>query len=326
MFAVLRRAIPAIALLAAAPLFAQAQDGGGFGSSPALPDLALPALNTYASPKINAPLAAPAEGEVTLEAELVDKGPAITRGLVWRVFKPEPGPDGKLPLVASAQGGTSAFELEPGSYLVHAAFGRAGATKRITVGREAKREVVVLDAGGLKLDAVTPGGQQIPPKDLRFSIYEAARDADGDRPLIVPDVHPDTVVRLNAGVYHVVSNYGSVNAVIRSDIRVEAGKLTQATVEHRAAELTIKLVREHGGEAMADTSWSVLTDAGETIYDNVGAYASMVLAEGDYVIVAKNRGHIYQRAYTVEAGHNEEVEVLANEESQKKVPLGDISD
>ncbi|TIT74469.1 MAG: hypothetical protein E5W45_09945, partial [Mesorhizobium sp.] len=95
----------------------------------------------------------------------------------------------------------------------------------------------------------------IPPKKLRFSIYEDKVEANGDRALIVPDVEPNAVVRLNAGTYHVVSTYGSVNAVIRSDIRVEAGKLTEATVEHRAAEMTMKLVREAGGEAIADTSW-----------------------------------------------------------------------
>jgi len=47
--------------------------------------------------------------------------------------------------------------------------------------------------------------------------------------------------------------------------------------------------------------------------ESVGAYASMVLAEGDYTIVAKNKDRIYQRDFTVEAGHNQEVEVLANE-------------
>lgn len=51
--------------------------------------------------------------------------------------------------------------------------------------------------------------------------------------------------------YHVVSAYGSVNATVRSDIRVEAGKLTEATVEHKAAQVTMKLVREKGGEALA---------------------------------------------------------------------------
>ena len=77
----------------------------------------------------------------------------------------------------------------------------------------------MLDAGGLKLDAVLSGGMRIPPTQLSFSIYEAKAEAKGDRALIIPDVKPNTVVRLNAGIYHVVSTYGTVNAVIRSDIR-----------------------------------------------------------------------------------------------------------
>ena len=250
---------------------------------------------------------------MTLSAQLIDKGDYITRGLVWRVFKPEPGADGKLPLVASAHGGTASFQLEPGSYLVHASYGRAGATKRITVTKTARRENLVLDAGGLKLDAILSGGQHIPPNKLRFSIYEGKASPDGDRALIIPDVKPNTVIRLNAGVYHIVSTYGATNAVIRSDIRVEAGKLTEATVEHHAAEVTMKLVRETGGEAIADTSWSVLNESGDPIKEAVGAYAPMVLAEGGYTVIAKNRDRIYQKDFTVEAGKNEEVEVIASE-------------
>ncbi|MBN9075180.1 MAG: hypothetical protein BGN87_03665 [Rhizobiales bacterium 65-79] len=291
------------------------------------PRLKLPDLNGFkAGPKAGAALPALEFGNLTLTAELVDKGPQVTRGLIWRVFGPQAGKDGKLPLIASARGGTSVFQLQPGSYLVHASYGRAGATKRITVGKEPKKEVVVLDAGGLKLDAVLPSGGHIPPDKLRFSIYEAEPGPDGERALIIPDVRPDMVVRLNAGTYHVISKYGSVNAVIRSDIRVTAGKLTEATIEHRAAELTMKLVREHGGEAIADTSWSVLTDSGDVVRESVGAFATMVLAEGDYTIVAKNRDHVYQRELTVEAGHNEDVEVLTSDTGQQEAPIGDISD
>lgn len=291
------------------------------------PRLKLPDLNGFkAGPKAGAALPALEFGNLTLTAELVDKGPQVTRGLIWRVFGPQAGKDGKLPLIASARGGTSVFQLQPGSYLVHASYGRAGATKRITVGKEPKKEVVVLDAGGLKLDAVLPSGGHIPLDKLRFSIYEAEPGPDGERALIIPDVRPDMVVRLNAGTYHVISKYGSVNAVIRSDIRVTAGKLTEATIEHRAAELTMKLVREHGGEAIADTSWSVLTDSGDVVRESVGAFATMVLAEGDYTIVAKNRDHVYQRELTVEAGHNEDVEVLTSDTGQQEAPIGDISD
>ena len=306
-------------LLAELPGPALAQDGRGTE-----PRLNLPTITNFAPPRSDAPLAQSTQGQLTLVAQLTEKGAEITRGLMWRVFKPEAGPDGKLPLVASSQGGTTTFELEPGSYLVHAAFGRAGATKRITVGREARRESLVLDAGGLTLNAVLSGGVSLRPEKLRFAIYEAEPNASGDRALIAPDVKPNTVVRLNAGVYHVISTYGSANAVIRSDIRVEAGKLTEAMVEHRAAELTMKLVRENGGEAIADTAWSIITESGDPIRESVGAFASMVLAEGEYTVVAKNRDRIYQRDFTVEAGQDQEVEVLAADAAP--APSSDIQD
>ena len=302
----LARILLAAALLAA-PCVAYAQEtapAAGTG----------PAVTSYAPPSEGGTLAT-GQGQLTLAAQLTDSGPDLTRGLVWRVFATEPGPDGKLPLIAQGQGGTSTFPLQPGSYLVHAAFGRAGATKKITVGREAQRENVVLDAGGLKLNAVLAGDRRIAGRKLEFSIYDSTTDANGERAAIIEGVPADRVVRLNAGTYHVVSKYGNVNAVVRSDIRVEAGKLTEATVEHHAAELTLKLVREPGGEAIADTSWSIVADSGDPVRETVGAYASMVLSEGEYTIVAKNRDRIYQRDFTVVAGQNQEVEVLATEDA-----------
>ncbi len=286
------------------------------GSAPHLPapKLDLPGINAYASPsgRENTPLSH--MRGLALKARLTDNGAEIPTGLVWRVFSPDVGPDGQLPLVASAKGGSAMFDLPEGSYLVHVAYGRAGATKRITLGRTTRHEIMTLDAGGMKLNAVLPDGGKIRDNLLRFSIY--AGDDSSDRTLILPDVKPNTIIRLNSGLYHIVSNYGSANAIIRADIRVEAGKLTQATVQHRAAEMTLKLVREHGGEALADTSWSVLNSAGDVVRESVGAYSTMVLMEGDYVAVAKNRDHIYQRDFKVTSGRHEEVEVLSNAESE----------
>jgi hypothetical protein len=304
MISMLRRLLPLLVLALAVPATPQA----AFSQ-----ETQTPPVTSFAPVTEDGPLATAGFGEVTLVAQLTADSAEIPRGLVWRVFKPGPGPDGKLPLVASAQGGTQVFQLEPGSYLVHATFGRAGATKRISVTHEARRESLVLEAGGLKLDAVMSGGVRVPADELLFSIYEATADADGDRALIIPDVKPGRVVRLNAGTYHVVSKFGNVNATIRSDIRVDAGKLTEATVEHRAAEITLKLVREANGEAIADTAWFIVSGSGDPVFESVGAYASMVLAEGEYVIIAKNRDRIYQRNYTVESGHNEDVEVVTTE-------------
>lgn len=275
-----------------------------------LPKLVLPGIKNYAPNNANETKAPTNLRELTLAAKLSEDGDLIADGLAWRIFKPDASDDGKLPLIATAQGGTMRFALPPGSYLVHAGFGRAGITKRISVGTDAREEVLVLDAGGLSLNAVLSGGVRIEPDKLRFSIYAGDEPENGERPLILPDVVPGDIIRLNAGTYHIVSNYGSVNAIIRADLVVEAGKMTSATIEHKAAELTLKLLREEGGEAIADTAWSVLNPSGEVIKESVGAFASMVLAEGNYIVIAKNRDKLYQREFTVVAGRNQDVDVL----------------
>ena len=253
--------------------------------------------------------------DVTCEAMLTKDGKPMQHGLTWRVFSPIPDAEGKLPLVASSEGGTAAFQLVPGEYFVNVAFGRAGATKKLLVPEsgDVDRQVMVLDAGGLMLNAISGSDMRIPGKELSFSIFSSEVQEDGERPLVVADVKPNTVVRLNAGTYHVVSDYGTVNAVIRADIQVEAGKLTEAVIQHRAAKLTLKLVAEPGGEAIADTAWSILTGSGDVVSESVGAFPTLVLAEGSYSAVARNKNKIYQREFTVKAGQNTDVEVLLEE-------------
>lgn len=270
----------------------------------------MPKLNSF-----NALLADEAAGtparEIALQAKLTETGGAVEQGLTWRVFSLIPGADGKLPLLATAEGGSAAFQLVPGDYFVNVAFGRAGATKKISIPEEGAidRQVLVLDAGGIILNAVSGSDVRIPPGELKFSVYSDEVMEDGERGLVVANVKPGTIVRLNTGTYHVVSDYGKVNAVIRADIRVEAGKLTEATIQHRAAKLTLKLVSEPGGEAIADTAWSVLTASGDVVSESVSAFPTMVLAEGEYSAIARNKDKIYQRNFTVTAGVNTDIEV-----------------
>ncbi|QRI65102.1 hypothetical protein JQ506_09050 [Shinella sp. PSBB067] len=267
--------------------------------------------------------------DVTCEALLTKDGQPMQHGLTWRVFSPIPAADGKLPLLATSEGGTAAFHLVPGEYFVNVAFGRAGATKKLVVPEEGSvdKQVMVLDAGGIMLNAVSGADVRIPPKELSFAVYSAEVREDGERNLVMDDVKPNSVVRLNAGTYHVVSDYGDVNAVIRADIQVEAGKLTRATIQHRAAKLTLKLVSEPGGEAIADTAWSILTSSGDTVSESVGAFPTLVLAEGSYIAVARNKNRIYQRDFQVKAGVNTDVEVLLDEKANdQKAAAQDVVD
>lgn len=305
----------ALLLVAAGPAAAQSP----FNEfDPALSDLDLPGLSQYA-PTVHDGAAATDFRNVTMEARLVEGGETIDKGLIWRVFDSVPGRDGKLPLIASSEGGSTEMAFPPGEYFLHVAFGRAAISKRLTVPESGPvpPQSVTLDAGGLVLNALSGEDMRIPPEDLTFSIYAATPDGDGERGLIIADIKPGTVVRLNAGTYHVVSDYGAHNASIRSDIRIEAGKLTEATIQHRAAELTLKLVSEEGGEAIADTAWSILTASGDPIGESVGAFSTIILAEGDYTAVARNKDRVFQRDFTVKAGINTDVEVMLTEKEAR---------
>lgn len=275
------------------------------------PRIDLPGLNEYAPAARDSGKAANAR-TLRMDARLSDKGRTIDRGLVWRVFYPTPGADGKLPLLATAKGGSATFQFEPGDYLVNVAFGKASVTRKVTVPKTGPvpDQSLVLNAGGLRLNAVSGNDVSIPAEKLRFSVYTSDEKKSGHRSLVAAKVKPNTVVRLNAGTYHIVSDYGKVNAIIGADIRVQAGKLTEATIQHRAAQMTLKLVSAPGGEAIADTAWSILTSAGDIVSESVGAFPSIVLAEGKYTAVARNKGHIYQRDFDVTPGHNQDVEVL----------------
>jgi hypothetical protein len=248
--------------------------------------------------------------ELILEARLTSKGQPVEKGVVWRIFSDKPDADGKLAVIGNASGGTSSFLLAAGTYLVHAAFGRAGATKKVILGRGGNRETFVLEAGGLKLNAIA-GNSRIKSKSLLFSVFSSEKDENNKRKVIVRDVPADRIVRLNAGTYHVISEYGKINATVRADLRVRAGKLTEATLQHRAARITLKLVSETGGEAIANTAWSIISGQGAVVKESSSTFPSMVLASGSYTAVARNAGIVYTRDFTVEDGKNGYVEVLA---------------
>jgi hypothetical protein len=267
-------------------------------------------LAAPAAPGLDNPLA-PAPGrrhDLVLEARLVEGGEPLASGVIWRVFDAQPGEDGELPLVVETeQGGTAGVKLPPGDYLVHAAFGRAGATKRVTIADGDQMESLVLNAGGLILDSEVGEGNAVSPERLSFEIMQ--ENENGDLVTVVPQASAGRLIRLSAGTYHVVSRYGTVNAIVRADIEVEAGKMTEAIMRHTGAEVTLKLVSEEGGEALANTSWTVTTQDGITVHESIGAFPSIVLAAGSYTAIARHQEQIYSRDFTVEAGIERDIEV-----------------
>lgn len=249
--------------------------------------------------------------DVRLMALLSDDSAPLADGVDWRVFGGAAGEDGTFPLVANVTGGTVSVSLVPGRYYVHALYGWAGATAQIMVTPDTREQTVVLNAGGLRLHAFVGEDEPIDSDELRFEISGVDEQMGGERVTIADDVRQDEILALSAGRYEIASYYGDTNAIVRADIEVKAGELTDLSLYHQAAQVTLKLVASRGGEALANTAWAVVNQGGEILFDSIGAFPTLVLAAGDYIAIAKHDDEIFESDFAVIAGRNRDVEVLA---------------
>ena len=287
----------------------------GTGTIPTLPaPLAQP---TIVQPQLSAvpPPGAATAGQavLSLTARYGKDMPVINGGLVWRVFADKPDDTGTFKLLREERGATPNIVLPPGSYVVHVALGLVSAVRAVTLKAETDRVAFLLPAGGLRIEGRV-GSSKIPPNQISFALYKGSQfegGAGAERQSLVPNVAAGDVALLPEGTYYIISNYGDANSVVRSDIRVQAGKLTDVTVSHRAAVITLKLVSDRGGEALANTAWSVITPGGDVIKESIGAFPRVVLSEGEYRAIAKNEGKVFERPFNVVNGVDGEVEVVA---------------
>src|SRR6516225_8529238 len=140
-------------------------------------------------------------------------------------------------LVKEDKGAAPTFVLPPGAYVVSVGFGLANVTKAVQVRAETMKDVFEIPAGGLRIEGRV-GDARIPQGQISFDLYKGSQFEPGDKRPIASAIMTGDIVLLPEGAYHIVSNYGDANATVRSDIRVEVGKLTDATINHRAAIIT----------------------------------------------------------------------------------------
>jgi hypothetical protein len=237
--------------------------------------------------------------------------PLINGGLIWRVYAAKPDANGVYHMLKEERAAAPTFVLPAGNYVVHASFGLASQARMVQLRAETVREVFDIPGGGVRLEGRV-GDVRIPTGQISFDIYPGSQFDTSDRHAIAQNVMTGDVVLLPEGTYNIISNYGDGNSVVRSDVRVQAAKLTDVVVTHRAAVLTLKLVNDVGGEALANTQWTVLTPGGDVIKESIGAFPRVVLAEGDYHLIARNEGKTFQRDFKVITGVDGEVAVLAH--------------
>ncbi|MDN5248765.1 carboxypeptidase regulatory-like domain-containing protein [Bartonella sp. TP] len=263
-------------------------------------------------------------------AVLHKNGEIVKSGLVWRIYITVPikgatakvkkdstnQDDQELKQVQSSANPQGQFALPPGFYYVQCNFGRISVIDTVTVPATGVAKLQLnLDAGGVQLDAQVKDGQ-IEKEKLHFAIYANDTESD-DAALILPNIKPNMLVRLKAGTYHIVCYYGRVNATERANVKIAAGRISHVAFKQKAAKITLRLLREENGGALANTKWSIADASGDVVYEATDAYLSVILAKGHYVAIARNNG-TFQKDFTVESGQNTNVDVLTVQKPPEK--------
>lgn len=274
---------------------------------------------------------APAKANLHLSATLSGANAPLRAGLHWRVFNARPDADGSHALAVESGAAQPDLVVAAGDYVVHVAFGLASATKRISVGDQEQSERITLNAGALRIVG-TRSGEPIDPNRLSLAIYVPERN-NPEAKLVYSKAKAGDLLGLPEGAYHIVSTYldlvgvGSLgvgktgggapsnavptNSIIAADIKVPSGKVVDVNLRHRYATLTLKLVNAPGAEALANTSFTVLTPGGDLIRELIGAFPSLVLAEGEYIVIARHDSKTYQSTFQVQSALDHDVEVVA---------------
>ncbi|MET0869570.1 MAG: VWA domain-containing protein [Methyloceanibacter sp.] len=277
------------------------------GALPSAPAAAKPPAQTTAQVQLPVP--------VTFKALVAETGPRLQAGITWRVYEAKTSPAAAgYKLVSTHRDPMPTAALLPGEYLVNAAYGLSNLTKKIKVesGRSIE-ETFVLNTGGLKLAALLADSTPLPASAARYDILSDEEDQFGNRQMVLRDAKPGIVIRLNAGAYRIECLYGDANAIAKADITVEPGKVTEATLKQTGAKTTFKLVQTLGGEALADTKWTLLTSAGDVVKENAGALPTHILAPGSYAVVADHAGESFTRKFSIEPGEAKQIEVVVED-------------
>lgn len=245
---------------------------------------------------------------LTLTATLAKNSTPISSGLIWRIYAVSAS--GEPALVSELIEASPRQVLPQGNYIVHASYGFASAMEKVALNSDTVVQLQI-NAGGLRITGVV-GKEPISPQDLTYSVF-LPEDNNPEGRLVAGGVASGSTLRLPEGDYHVVSHYGTSNAISRTDLTVEVGKVTDATINHRGAKVTLKLVANEGAEAFAGTAFSILTPGGDTIHEEVGAFPSLILSEGEYIVIARHEGQVYTQEFTVESGVDNDIEIIGQQ-------------
>ncbi len=163
-------------------------------------------------------------GILRVSAVLAAEAKPLEKSVRFDVHEAAADADGKRKFVAWDTGGPGRFPVSAGRYHVTATYGSASKEIDVDVaaGDDNVQRTLNLHAGILRLSAVLAAGEKALEKGVRFDVFDAATDADGERKLVTWDMGGQLRCPVPAGRYYVTAraDRGTAN----TEVTISAGQ------------------------------------------------------------------------------------------------------
>jgi hypothetical protein len=194
------------------------------------------------------------DSALRLNAVLTEGGPLLTEGVGYEVHEAMMDAEGNRKRVASSANyqNPPRFTLPAGRYFVTAAYGSAAASTEVEVTpATVTLQTLNLRAGVLSLSSILAAGSAPLKTGVSYEVYEAAKDAEGNRKLVVgsPNYQGPPRFPLPAGRYYVAATYGSASA--GTEVDVSEGEIKPETLNLRAGVIVLSTVLTTGSPPLA---------------------------------------------------------------------------
>ncbi len=254
-----------------------------------------------------------AEG-LGLIARLASNTPPLTTNIRWEIYNFTKSSDGNRAQIVTSDVAQPVLPLAPGKYIVRAVFGVSSTAKVIKISPAQITDVTfILNTGGIRVKPLLIAGEPPAGKLPRQWIYLATTPQTSTRPLLVATADdPDEIHQLTAGTYELISKFGTANAIVKTNVTVSPGLLTEVEVSHKAGIVRFKLFKKwRGGEEIKDVLWKLYDDEGNEVASNLAASSGEIIAPGRYKVAAKYNDNTYTKMFRIKPGKKKLVQIVA---------------
>jgi hypothetical protein len=202
--------------------------------------------------------------------------------------------------------------LPAGAYRVTAHLGLVHKNVKLNIAAgQIHREVFVLNAGWLKLSAVTGGDQRPMMQGIHYKIFDLSAKGAGTNQALTTLTTPSASIFLRTGKYRVESQYGSHNARFVRDVNITAGDVSHAEFKYRVSSVKLKLVTKPGAEPVEKVKWTLKYADGGTVLISQDAVPDLILQTGRYQAMAQHNAKTYSRTFETLANQEHIIELIA---------------